>query len=352
MSTIDTTQVEEFAQRVFGDLATANAAALTHLGDRLGLYAVMADTGPVTARALAEHSGYDERYLQEWLSAQAALGYLTYDPASGEFTLPAAHAAVLADDRSPAAMVGGFGITAALWTSTDRVAEAFRSGGGVGWHEHDERLFDGTHRFFAPGYRTHLVSEWLPAVGMTERLQQGAHVLDVGCGHGTSTILMAQAFPASRFVGVDYHEGSIEAARKAAAEAGVADRVSFEVASATTYEPAGYDLICFFDVLHDLGDPVGAAAHARAALAEGGAVLLVEPRAGDRLEDNLNPLGQAYYAASTMLCTPNALSQDVGMAIGTQAGEAKLREVLAAGGLTSVRRAAETEVNIVLDARP
>ncbi|HEY8340702.1 MAG TPA: class I SAM-dependent methyltransferase [Egibacteraceae bacterium] len=352
MSTIDTTRVEEFAQRVFGDLATAHAAALTHLGDRLGLFAILADSGPVTPAALAERSGYAERYLREWLAAQAALGYLTYDPAAETFTLPPEHAAVLADDSSPFAMAGGFGISAALWTGTDLVAEGFRTGDGVSWGEHDTRLFEGVHRFFEPGYRAHLVSSWLPAIGVVERLEQGARVLDVGCGHGSSTILMAEAFPASQFVGVDFHPESVEAARKAAAEAGVADRVRFEVASATEYEPAGCDLVCFFDVLHDLGDPVGAAAHARAALADDGVVLLVEPRAGDRVEDNLHPLGQAYYAASTMLCTPNALSQGVGLALGAQAGEARLREVLTAGGLSQVRRAAETEVNIVLAARP
>jgi SAM-dependent methyltransferase len=333
---------------------------LAYLGDRLGIYRAMAGAGPLTSGQLAGRTGLAERYLREWLAAQAAGGYLTYHPDGERFELPDEHAAVLAVEESPANVMGGFEVIAALWAGADRLGRAFRSGEGIGWDEHDPRLYRGVERFYAAGYRANLVVAWLPALdGVVAKLEHGASVLDVGCGHGAAVILMAKAFPASRFVGVDSHPASIEQARKAAADAGVADRVRFEPADAAGYgnagAEAGHDLVCFFDTLHDLGDPVGAAAHARAALAQEGTLMLVEPRAGDRLADNLHPLGRVFYAASTQLCTPNALSQQDrpgAQALGAQAGPARLREVLEAAGFTRVRVAAETPVNLVLEAKP
>lgn len=342
-----------FAEKVAQDQAVASGAALSYLGDTLGIWAALAAAGPVTSEELAAHTGLAERYLREWLSAEAAAGYIRYDPDGGRFTLPPEHAAVLADDDSPAALAGGFEFIAALWLRTDRLAEAFWSGGGVAWHEHDAHLFRGVERSFRPLYRAALLQEWLPALdGVVDHLQRGARALDVGCGYGSATIIMAEAYPGSRFVGVDNHPPSITAARHAASVAGVQDRVEFLVADAATYDTGTYDLVCFFDTLHDLGDPVGAAAHARAALGQDGTLLLVEPLAHDRTEDNLNPVGLTYYTASTFVCVPNSLSQPVGLALGAQAGEHRLREVLTAAGFTRVRRAAATDFNLVLEAKP
>jgi SAM-dependent methyltransferase len=278
---------------------------------------------------------------------------VTYDPESDRYTLPPEHAYVLADESSPLAKAGMFQAAAAAVESRDKVADRFVTGGGLGWHEHHHDMFHGTERAFGSSYRMSLVAEWLPALdGVVEKLERGATVADVGCGHGASAILMAQAFPASRFVGFDYHEESIRVARERAGEAGVADRVRFEVAAADGYPEAGYDLVAFFDSLHDLGDPIGAAMHARAALAEDGTCLVIEPAAGDRIEDNLNPVGRIYYGMSTLVCTPGSLSQPGAAGIGTQAGGAVLTEILLAGGFGSVRRAAETPFNIVLEAKP
>lgn len=303
----------------------------------------MADAQPITAGELAARTRTHERYVCEWLNAQAAGGYVTYDSGEDRYTLPLEHALILADDSSPVAMAGIFQAATAVIDGRTRVAERFRTGAGVGWHEHHDGRFCGTERSFGANYRMHLVSEWLPALtGVVEKLQRGAGVADVGCGHGVSTILMAQEFPASTFTGFDVHADSIATARTRAQEAGVADRVRFEVADATGYAGRGYDLIAFLDALHDLGDPVGAARHARAALAGDGSCLLVEPYAGDRIEDNLNPVGRMYYGFSTLVCTPGSLSQPGRARLGKQAGETRLREVMLDGGFGSVRRAAET----------
>jgi SAM-dependent methyltransferase len=350
---IDPARLEAFLEQAVGDIGAAAAGALTLTGHRLGLFRALAGAGPLTAARLAERTGTRERYVREWLNAQAAGGYVRYEPASDAYELPPEQALALADADSPFFLAGGFDILAAMWADTERMVQAFRSGEGVGWHDHDHRLFSGTEQFFRPGYRTHLTTEWIPALeGVEEKLQRGARVADVGCGHGASTILMARAYPASTFVGIDYHRDSIETARKRAAEAGVSDRARFEMASAEGLPGGEYDLICFFDCFHDLGDPKGAAARAREALAPDGVLMLVEPMAGDRIEDNLNPLGRLGYSFSTFLCTPNSLSQAVGTALGAQAGQARLTEVLNRAGFSRVRRAAETPLNIVLEARP
>jgi SAM-dependent methyltransferase len=313
----------------------------------------MADGEPTTPAQLAEKTGCRERYLREWLCQQAASEYVEYDAATGTFRLPPEQALALAVDESPAFIPGAFQLLAAMIKDEPHITERFRSGEGMGWHEHDHDLFEGTERFFRPGYNAHLVAEWLPALdGVVARLEEGIRVADIGCGHGVSTILMAQAYPKSTFVGSDYHEGSIEAARRGAERAGVADRVTFEVASAAGFGGGPYGLICVFDALHDMGDPVGAAKHVRTQLADDGTWLVVEPMAGDRIEDNLNPVGRVFYAGSTMLCTPASLSQEVGLALGAQAGEERLAEVLGEGGFSHVRRAAETPFNLVLEVRP
>jgi SAM-dependent methyltransferase len=352
MQTLDQSRIEAFAGQIATEIGATLNAALVTVGDQLGLYRAMADNRPISAGELAARTNTHERYVREWLNAQAAGGFVTYDSAADTYTLPAEHAFVLADESSPVAMAGIFQAATAVVDGRARVADRFRSGGGVGWHEHNDGLFCGTERSFGANYRMHLVSEWLPALtGVVEKLERGARVADVGCGHGASTILMAQAFPASTFTGFDAHAGSIATASARARDAGVADRVHFEVADATDYAGGGFDLIGFFDALHDLGDPVGAARHARAALANDGSCMLVEPFAGDRIEDNLNPVGRMYYGFSTLLCTPGSLSQPGRAGLGTQAGEARLREVMLEGGFGSVRRAADTPLNLVLEAR-
>jgi SAM-dependent methyltransferase len=333
-------------------MGAAMNAALIVIGDKLGLYKAMSGAGPMTSAELAKKTGTAERYVREWLSAQAAGGFVTYDAASGKYTLPPEQALALADETSPVFLPGFFEVVAACVKDEPKITDAFRSGKGVGWHEHDHGLFAGTERFFRPNYRAHLISEWIPALGDTEaKLKAGAKVADVGCGLGTSTILMAQAYPKSTFVGFDYHDGSIKMAREAAAKAGVGDRVKFEIAKAKDYPGKGFEFVAFFDCLHDMGDPEGAAKHVKESMTPEGTWMIVEPFAHDKLEDNLNPIGRVYYAASTMLCTPASLSQEVGLALGAQAGEGRLSKILKAAGFSRVRRAAETPFNIVLEAR-
>jgi SAM-dependent methyltransferase len=350
--TLDQSRLEELLGRFVNDFGATGFAATVVIGDRLGLYRALA-TGPATATELADRTGTHPRYVAEWLAAQAASGYVSYDPDAGRFWLSEEQAFALTHEDGPMYLPGAFQVMVAAVKDEPKVTQAFRSGTGVGWHEHDPDLFAGTERFFRPGYAANLVASWIPALdGVQAKLERGARVADVGCGHGASTIIMAQAYPNSTFVGFDYHQPSIERAQKAAATAGVADRCRFQVASAHAYPGAGYDLVAVFDALHDMGDPVGTAAHIRKTLAPDGTFLLVEPYAGDRLEDNLNPVGRAFYAASTLLCVPHSLSEEPGAALGAQAGERRLREVATAAGFGRFRRAAETPFNLVFEARP
>jgi 2-polyprenyl-3-methyl-5-hydroxy-6-metoxy-1,4-benzoquinol methylase len=349
----DQAKLEAFVGQAVVDMGAAISGLLLHLGDRLGLYKAMAGAGPITSATLAERTGTAERYVREWLANQAAGGYVGYDPTDSTYELPAEHAMVLADEDSPVFLAGAFETIASCYADHDLFVDAFRTGAGVAWHAHDGRLFSGVERLFRPGYAAHLVTEWLPALdGVLEKLRAGATVADVGCGHGASTIIMARAFERSTFAGIDSHEPSIRAARTAAAEAGVHPRATFDVATATGLPGHGYDLVCLFDALHDMGDPAGAARHLRQALAPDGTLLLVEPNAGDALEQNLNPVGRAYYGLSTVICTPGSLAQDVGLGLGAQAGERRLATLLHEAGFRHVRRVAETPLAIVLEARP
>jgi len=349
---LDQAKLHEFVIRAVGEMGAAMNAALIVIGDKLGLYKAMSGAGPMTSAELAKKTGTAERYVREWLASQAAGGFVTYDAASGKYTLPPEQALALADETSPVFLPGFFEVVAACVKDEPKITDAFRSGKGVGWHEHDHGLFAGTERFFRPNYRAHLIGEWIPALdGVEAKLKAGAKVADVGCGLGTSTILMAQAYPKSSFVGLDYHDGSIKMAREAAAKAGVGDRVKFEVAKAKDYPGKGFDFVAFFDCLHDMGDPEGAAKHVKESMTPDGTWMIVEPFAHDKLEDNLNPIGRVYFAASTMLCTPASLSQEVGLALGAQAGEGRLSKILKSAGFSRVRRAAETPFNIVLEAR-
>lgn len=352
MKAPDPQKLDAFMGKLVGDLGASVSAALVLLGDRLGIYRAMGDGAAVTPEELAERTGLNKRYLREWLSAQAAAGYVDYSPKSKKFKLNPEQAAAFADEGGPAFFAGAFEVAQAMWLDEPKVAAAFKSGEGVGWHEHSACLFKGTERFFRPGYNAHLVSEWIPALkGVREKLEAGAKVADVGCGHGASTVLMALAYPKSHFYGFDYHAPSIARAKELAKEAGVAKRVTFAQASAKDYPALGYDLIAFFDCLHDMGDPVGAGAHVKEALAEDGTWMIVEPFANDDLKDNLNPVGRIYYAASTMICTPASLSQEVGMGLGAQAGEKRLKDVAKQAGFGKFRRAAETPFNLVFEAR-
>ena len=330
------------------ELGAAQNAALVILGDELGLYSALAERGPLSSVGLAAATDTHERYVREWASAQAASGFISYDASSGQFSLSPEQAAVLADDDSLVNMVGGFQALVATYADRPRLKEAFKSGKGVSWTERCSCLFCGTDRFFRPGYRQNLLSAWLPALeGVVEKLERGARVADVGCGHGTSTVIMAEAFPNSEFIGFDFHDASIEEARLQAK--GLAN-VRFETARAQDFPGTGFDLITLFDALHDMGDPVGAARHMARALAPGGKMMLVEPMAGDALEHNLHPVGRIYYAASTNFCVPASLGQEVGAALGAQAGQKRIEAVLREGGLANVRRAAETPFNMVLEA--
>jgi SAM-dependent methyltransferase len=349
---IDETKLNDFMGRFVGDIGAVMHAATVVVGDQLGLYKRLAE-GACDVETLARRTECDERYLREWLSAQVASGYVEYEPSNKQFSLTEEQAFALTVEGGPAFIPGAFQIAVAQWKAIPKMAQAMRTGLGLGWHEHDASLFHGTERFFRPGYAAYLVSSWIPALeGVESRLKAGAHVADVGCGHGASTIIMAEAFPASTFVGFDYHGPSIEHAKKAAEAAGLGDRVRFEVARAQDFPGTGYDLVAVFDCLHDMGDPVGAAAHVRASLAPDGTWLIVEPFANDRLEDNRNPVSRIFYSASTFICTPASRSQEVGACLGAQAGEARLEGVVRKGGFTRFRRAAETPFNLVLEARP
>jgi SAM-dependent methyltransferase len=349
---IDPAKLEAFMGQAVTDLGAVISAPLFVIGERLGLYKAMADAGPMTSDEVAAEAGVAERSVREWLRNQAAGGYITYDPANDTYELPPEQALALADEESPFYLLGAYDLIASLYADEEKITDAFRSGDGMGWHEHDHRLFKGTERFFRPGYKGHLVTEWIPALdGVEEKLTEGAKVADVGCGHGASTVLMAEAFPNSEFHGFDYHPASIERAREIAAAAGL-DNVSFEVASAKDYPGTNYDLVAVFDCLHDMGDPVGASSHIRDSLAPDGSWLIVEPNASDHVEDNLNPVGRVFYGASTMICTPASLDQEVGLALGAQAGQERLTEVIQEGGFSSVRRATETPFNMILEARP
>jgi 2-polyprenyl-3-methyl-5-hydroxy-6-metoxy-1,4-benzoquinol methylase len=339
--------------KIVGDLGATMSSALLVLGDRLGLYKAMAASGPVTAAELAKRTETAERYVGEWLNAQAASGYVAYEATSGRYTLPPEQAFAFADDDSPAAVAGAFSVARAMWSALDEMEANFRTGGGLEWGDQHPCLFEGTERFFRAGYLGNLTGAWIPALdGVKAKLEAGAKVADVGCGCGASTILMAKAFPKSTFRGFDYHQSSIDIAARRAREAGVADRVSFSVARATDYPGSGYDLVAHFDCLHDLEDPAGAARHARASLAKDGTWLIVEPFSSDRAEQNHNPVGRIYYSASTLLCVPHSLAHD-GPALGAQAGEARIRDVVVArGGFSRFRRATETPFNLIFEARP
>lgn len=347
---MDEAKLNDFMGKLVTDMGGAAMLANMILGDELGLYRAMADSRPMTAQALADKTGCNARLLQEWLSAQAASGYMEHS--DGSFRLPEEQAMALAIEDSPVYVAGGAAVVSALYHDKDKLVAAMRSDGGLPWGDHHPCMFSGTERFFRPGYRAHLVAEWLPALeGVVDKLKAGAKVADVGCGHGASTILMAQAFPASEFVGFDYHTPSIETAIERAQAAGVEANVRFMQSSAKDYPDNDFDLVCYFDCLHDMGDPVGAARHALQSLKPDGSVLLVEPYANDRLEDNATPVGRLFYAASTFICTPNSLSQEVGLGLGAQAGEARLRDVFTQAGFSHFRRAAETPFNLILEAR-
>jgi 2-polyprenyl-3-methyl-5-hydroxy-6-metoxy-1,4-benzoquinol methylase len=351
-------KLEQLVFRAVDEVGATLNAALVVMGDKLGLYRALAGAGGLTPVELARRTAVRERYVREWLNAQAAGGYVEYDPIGGAYRLPPEQTVALTDESSPAFLPGFFQIALGAVIDSPRITEAARSGEGVGWHEHNHDVFDGCERFFRPGYNASLIAAWLPALdGVVEKLRDGAKVADIGCGHGSSTILMAQAFTSCTFVGSDYHEGSIETARRRAQDAGVSDRVRFETVAASSVAASsdhgdGYDLVTMFDCLHDMGDPVGAARQVHRMLAPDGTWMIVEPMAGDRVEDNLNPVGRAFYGFSTFLCTPASLSQDVGLALGAQAGEARIGDVVAGGGFTRFRRAAETPFNLVFEARP
>jgi 2-polyprenyl-3-methyl-5-hydroxy-6-metoxy-1,4-benzoquinol methylase len=353
MSTeINDGKLQEFLGKVVTDVGAAMSAVLVVMGDRLGLYKAMAQAGPQTPGELAKRTQTTERYVREWLNAQAAGGYATYDPSTGKYALPAEQALALADESSPAFVPGLFQVTQAMWSGEPRMVENFRTGAGFEWGHQHPCLFEGTERFFRSGYIGNLLQAWIPALdGVDAKLRAGARVADVGCGLGASTILMAKAYPRSTFFGFDYHEASIELARVRAREAGVGDRVTFEVALSTEFPGQNYDLVAHFDCLHDMEDPAGAARRVMESLAPGGAWMIVEPFASDKTEENFNPVGRVFYSASTMLCVPHSLAHR-GPALGAQAGEARLRSIVQSAGFTRFRRATETPFNLILEARP
>ncbi len=350
---LDLEKLHEFVFRAVDEVGATLNTALVVMGDRLGLYRALAGAGPLSPAELARRTGTAERYVREWLNAQAAGGYVEYEADSGRYSLPPEQANALTDESSPAYLPGFFQLALGSVIDSPRITEAAKSGDGIGWHDHVHDVHEGCERFFRPSYNAHLLTEWLPSLdGVVEKLELGGTVADVGCGHGASTILMAQAFPASRFHGFDYHEGSVLTATERARAAGVESRAEFATSPAASYSGDGYDLVTMFDCLHDMGDPAGAARHVRASLAPDGTWMIVEPRAGDRVEENLNPVGRAYYGFSTFLCTPSSLAQEVGLALGAQAGEARIREIVLGAGFSSFRRVAETPFNMVFEARP
>jgi SAM-dependent methyltransferase len=345
-------KLNTFIGQFVTDLGAAVHAGMVVIGEKLGLYKALAG-GPMSVAQLAAKTGTDERYVREWLASQAAGGYVTYDEKNDKFSLSEEQAFTLANEDSPAYLPGAFELALGSLAAVPRITECFRTGAGMGWHEHADGVFHGCEKFFRPGYAANLVSSWIPVLGdVKEKLEAGARVADIGCGKGASTLLMATAFPNSRFFGFDYHDKSIEAARESASRNGVGGRVTFEVAKAKDFPGKDYDLVASFDSLHDMGDPIGAAAHVRQSLARDGAWMIVEPFANDRLKDNLNPLGRVYYSFSTLLCTPCSRSQEVGLCLGAQAGEARIREVVTSAGFNRFRRATETPFNIVYEARP
>ncbi|WP_347905631.1 class I SAM-dependent methyltransferase [Pseudomonas purpurea] len=347
---MDEAKLNDFMGKLVSDMGAAALLANVILGEELGLYRAMADSQPITPEALASKTGCNARLLREWLSAHAAAGYMEH--LDGQFRLPEEQALALAIEDSPVYVAGGAVVIAALFHDKDKLVAAMRGNGALAWGDHHPCMFSGTERFFRPGYRAHLVAEWLPALeGVVDKLEAGAKVADVGCGHGASTVIMAQAFPASSFVGFDYHAPSISTATQRAQEGGVEDRATFVKGTAKDYPGNDYDLICYFDCLHDMGDPVGAARHAYQSLKPDGTVLLVEPYANDQLDDNITPLGRLFYAASTFICTPNSLSQEVGLGLGAQAGEKRLHDVFTEAGFTHFRRATQTPFNLILEAR-
>ncbi len=349
---INEERLNQFLGQVVGEMGAAMNAALVLIGEKLGLYKAMAGAGPLTPGELARRTNTDERYLREWLAAQAAGGYVTYDASNRTFTLPDEQAFALAVEDSPAYLPGAFQIISAVMKDEPKILEAFRTGDGVGWDEHDAALFEGTERFFRPNYAANLISSWIPALdGVEAKLRRGARAADVGCGHDASTILMAKAYPNSQFVGFDYHGPSVGWARRAAARAGVAN-ARFEVATAKDFHGAKYDFVTFFDCLHDMGDPAGAAQHVLEMLNPDGTWMIVEPFAHDQLEQNLNPIGRVFFAASTMICTPASRAQEVGLCLGAQAGERRMHEVISEGGFTRFRRATQTPFNLIYEARP
>jgi SAM-dependent methyltransferase len=349
---LDMEKLNSFVGQFVGDLGAAVHTGMVVIGEKLGLYKALAE-GPMNSSQLASITKTDERYVREWLASQAAGGYVTYDEKTQKFSLSEEQVFTLVNEDSPAYLPGAFQLALGSLAAVPRITESFRSGAGMGWHEHDEDVFHGCEKFFRPSYAANLVSAWIPALqGVQAKLEAGAQVADVGCGKGASTILMAETFPKSRFIGFDYHNQSIADARAIAKRKGLEDRVSFQVAKAKEFPGKGYDLVTVFDCLHDMGDPVGAAKHVRSTLKADGTWMIVEPFANDELKDNLNPVGRVYYSFSTLLCTPCSRSQEVALCLGAQSGEKRIREVVLAAGFGQFRRAAETPFNVVYEARP
>src|SRR5437588_6098440 len=349
---LDMNKLNAFIGQFVADLGASVHAGMVVIGEKLGLYKALA-AGPMSSAELAAKTRVDERYLREWLASQAAGGYITYDEQNHKFSLSEEQAFTLAMEDSPAYLPGAFELALGSLEAVPRITECFRTGAGMGWHEHVDGVFHGCEKFFRPGYAANLVSSWIPALhDVKAKLEAGARVADVGCGKGASTLLLAKAFPESRFFGFDYHAASIDAARKSARREGVAARVNFDVSKAKEFPGTNYDFVAVFDCLHDMGDPIGAAAHVRQSLANDGTWMIVEPFANDQLKDNLNPVGRVYYSFSTLLCTPCSRSQEVGLCLGAQAGETRIREVVTSAGFSRFRRAAETPFNIVYEARP
>ena len=349
---INETKLNEFLGKMVNEMGAAANGALIILGDKLGLYTALMEKGPLSAQELADATDTTERYVREWCSAQAGSGYIEYDASSDKFSMSPEQAAVFANPESPVLMSGAYYAISSMYHDEPLVEKAFKTGDGIPWGDHNGCLFCGTEKFFRPSYSSNLVQSWLPSLdGVVEKLKKGAKVADVGCGHGASTVIMAEAFPNSQFIGFDFHQPSIEHSSKMAKDSGLTN-LSFEVGSAKDFPGQSYDLVCFFDCLHDMGDPVGACSHVLSTLDKEGTCMIVEPFANDTLEDNINPVGRAFYAFSTMICTPSSLSQEVGLGLGAQAGEKRLGDVVRSGGFTRFRRAAETPFNLILEARP